>query len=431
MFSQFLQNIFKALARHLIARKKPRIIAVTGTVGKTSAKEAIASVLASTFTVRTAKKNYNNEWGVPFTILDIEGGNSFIDWIGTLGKAFWNSMFTQAYPEILVLEFGIDKPGDMVQLCEIVQLDFAVITALGGTPVHVENFSDKEALWKEKLAIAKGLKPDGVLLYNADDEELARRGGAKAAPRVLAFGVTPKADIWARDVRVLGDRNGLPVGISCTVVRGKETFALSMPRLIGAHQLTSVLASAAMGIALKVHEKRIQKVLESFTPPRGRLKLLPGLKQSFILDDTYNASPSSTQVALEVLGACSRKRRIAVMGDMLELGAYAEVAHRAIGRLATKSCDMLLAVGSRARFIADQARKEGFPDASIREFGLSPDAGKFLQRMMKMGDVVLVKGSQGMRMEKIVEEIMAEPQRKEELLVRQDVAWRKKEVLPV
>ncbi|MDP3963870.1 MAG: UDP-N-acetylmuramoyl-tripeptide--D-alanyl-D-alanine ligase [bacterium] len=426
MLTKILQYTFKFLARQTVRRRKPIVIAVTGTVGKTSTREAIAKVLATTYRVRTPKKNFNNEWGVPFTIIGVEpyGRNPF-RWLWALYRGIEAAFCLcrmQDYPEVLVLEYGIDKPGDMEYLAGICALDAAVITALGEIPVHVSNFTSRESLWDEKLKIARALKPDGILFYGADDAALAERA-SKASVHHRAFGQSRTSHIKAEQVQMMEDTDGLPVGISCTVCVGDACRPLHIPRLAGVHQLSGALAAVAVGDLLKVPAARVEAALRELKPLPGRLNALGGVKNTWILDDTYNASPQSTKAALAVLAACKPRRRIAVLGDMLELGGFTEEAHHDIGACAAASCDLIITVGAKAKFIAEAAMQEGMKPEALRSFEFSTEAGKPLESMLKPGDVVLVKGSQGMRMERVVEEVMAEPQRKRELLVRQDASW--------
>jgi UDP-N-acetylmuramoyl-tripeptide--D-alanyl-D-alanine ligase len=422
-----LQRIFKLLAQFFVWRTKPVIVAVTGTVGKTSAREAIAAVLASKYRVRTAKKNYNNEWGAPFTVLSIEGGGgrSPVVWAKVIFRALVSAVKSDDDPEVIVLEFGVDKPGDMKYLTAIGKLDVAVITALGEIPVHVANFPSKEGVWREKMSITKGLKDGGVLVYNADDAELRNRAAALDL-RKMSFGRDASSGVRAANVSLMRNDVGIPSGLTCEIqMKGQPDLILEMPRLSGEHMISSVLAAVAAGGALGVQPENIKNVLDRFESPRGRMKWLAGINESFILDDTYNASPASTKAALALLKECSPKRRIAILGDMLELGEFSEKAHKDMGSIAAESCDMLCVVGNEAMRIKEGALDAGFSSSDILRFASSAEAAGKIRGVLKPGDAVLVKGSQGMRMERIVEAVMAEPEKKSELLVRQDAGWQR------
>jgi UDP-N-acetylmuramoyl-tripeptide--D-alanyl-D-alanine ligase len=196
---------------------------------------------------------------------------------------------------------------------------------------------------------------------------------------------------------------------------------------VGPHAFLPAIAAAAVGVALGKDLRDLAPGLESYDPPPGRMRLIRGIKDTLILDDTYNASPAATEAGLDtlrMLGASGR--RIAALGDMMELGRHSIDAHRKIGAHAAKCVDLLITVGFRARDIAQGALDNGLRDNQILQFEDSQKAGKELELLLQKGDCVLAKGSQSMRMERLVEEVMAEPERAEELLVRQDVEWKKR-----
>ncbi|OHB23954.1 MAG: hypothetical protein A2542_02405 [Parcubacteria group bacterium RIFOXYD2_FULL_52_8] len=203
-----------------------------------------------------------------------------------------------------------------------------------------------------------------------------------------------------------------------------KSFPVRLNSIFGANNVYSALAALAVGVSQGINVVAITEALTKFTPPPGRLHILPGIKQSVIIDDTYNASPTAMRLALESLKAVEVSgRRIAVLADMLELGKLTVEAHEEMGALAASVCDMLVVVGQRAIFIADGAKAAGMAEDRILQFNDSREAGKMLDTMIKKGDIVLVKGSQMMRMERCVEEIMLHPEDKERLLVRQDQEW--------
>jgi len=214
-----------------------------------------------------------------------------------------------------------------------------------------------------------------------------------------------------------------PIGVSFKLHYGLNSFVpVDIKGSLGKSQAYAAAAAAAVGIAMGMNLVEISDALSYYEGPKGRLRILAGIKHSWLIDDTYNASPASTHLALGVLRELSAKRRIAVLGDMLELGKYTIEAHRVAGNLAGRFVDILVCVGSRAKFIADAAGNQ-MPAENIYTFETSDEAKKKVQELIKEGDLVLIKGSQGMRMEKIVEEIMAEPEKKKELLVRQSKKW--------
>lgn len=424
---RIIQSIFSTLARLTIARYKPRVIAVTGNVGKTSTKEAIYAVVNSQFFTRKSEKNYNNELGVPLTIVGMSSaGKNIFGWIiriiGACLKLVWCR-----YPHVLVLEMGVDKPRDMDYLLSIVKPDIAVFTAIGDVPVHVENFMNAQSVVREKLKLAYGLNKDDAVILNADVSawEDAKE---KIKASVMTYGFSEGANVRMQTPEYRFETHegrAIPLGITCKMeykgsvvpFRLDGTFGLDS----GAH---AAGAACAVGASLGMNLVEMSAALQAYVPPRGRLQLIEGIKGSFILDDTYNASPASMGVALHTLHAIPGIRKIAVLGDMLELGSYSEDAHRDIGKKVAEKCDVVITVGERMRFAADEALAHNFKEhGTLLSFDTSTEAGNALVLLLQDGDLVLVKGSQGIRMEKAVKEIMAHPERASELLVRQDKNW--------
>lgn len=428
------------LANFYIWKYKPTIITVTGNVGKTSTKEAIATVLSRFKKVRSGKGNLNNEFGVPLTIIGdwaedyYEAGNTFWFWIRVIVVSCWSLVVGRNYPEILVLEYGADKPGDIKKLVKNFKPHIGVVTAVGEVPVHVEFFSGPEGLAKEKANLVKSLEATDFAVLNFDDlVVLEMKDKTKAT--TITFGFGEGANVRASNLEAWIE-NGVPRGVSFKInyneqslISGHSFVPFKISGSLGKSQGYAAAAAAAVGMILGLNLVQISEALVEYRGPKGRLRILNGIKNSTIIDDTYNASPASTHLALETLRDLSGQRKIAVLGDMLELGEYTESAHREIGNLAGSFVDVLVCVGARAKFIADSAANQLAPtEASgmaqrIYTFDLSNDAKSKVRDLIKEGDLILVKGSQGMRMEKIVEEIMAEPEKKRELLVRQGKKW--------
>lgn len=422
------------IARMYLWRFKPIIIAVTGNVGKTSTKEAITAVLSGTRTVRSGKGNLNNELGVPLVIVGdwtddyYEGGNTFWFWTRVLFSSFLGLFFTRNYPDVLILEYGADKPGDIKKLVQKFKPHIGVVTAIGDVPVHVEFFSGPEAVAREKAQLVGALKPTDYAILNCDDEMVFDMK-KKTKAKVLTFGFGEGAGVRISNFSYKTE-DYMPIGVSFKLnysgehlLAGRQGFVpVDINGSLGRSQAWSAAAAAAVGIALGMNLVEISDALSYYDGPKGRLKILAGIKNSWIVDDTYNASPASTNLALNVLRELPANRRVAVLGDMLELGKYTIQAHQAIGDLAGQFIDILICVGARAKFIADSAANQ-MPKENIYTFETADIAKNKVQELIKEGDLMLVKGSQGMRMERIVEEIMAEPQRKKEILVRQSKKW--------
>ena len=400
------------------------IVGVTGSVGKTSTKEVIYVILKNKYNVRQNIKNYNNEIGVPLTILGQEtGGNSSWRWLQIFLISLFEIFYTKNYPEVLVLEMGADRLGDIAYLTNFVKCDVGVVTAIGEIPVHVEFFQTADQVAKEKANILRYLKQDNWAVLNFDDERIkmmARRTQGK----IFSYGFEEKVNLRAVNLEQhLENLN--EAGISFKVDYQGSNVPIRLKNVYAKHQVYSILAGMAVGLIFKMNLIEITGALKNYEPPAGRLRLIYGIKDSWIIDDTYNSSPSSTLGALELL-ALMPGRKIAVIGDMLELGSFTEEAHRRAGEKAAQIAEILLAVGERAIFLADEAKKQGMPKEKVFHFASAEEAGRLLQDLVKEGDVILVKGSQGIRMEKVIKEIMAEPQRAEELLIRQEESWKNK-----
>ncbi len=416
------------MARATLWRYRPMIIGVTGSVGKTSTRLAIVCVLAKKYRVATAEKNYNNEIGLPLAILGIQQcGRSMFRWGVALASAALKIIIRdRRYPEIVVLEYGVDRPGDMDYLLRIARPDIAVVTAIGDIPAHVEFFSDAEELIGEKSKLAGALLPDGTAILNHDDEDVfAMREKTRA--RVLTFGAGDHAMVRITNYKLFVARDAehgeIPEGIIFKIFYNGSEVPVRLDGALGLPYAYAAAAAAAAGIAVGMNLVEIAEALRSYRPPAGRMRLIRGNKHSLILDDTYNASPESMRAALDTLKQIPGTRKIAALGDMREIGAYTEQAHRAIGDRAAGCCDLLLCVGPAAKFIGDEARSRGMAPESIFVFEDSREAGRKLDSMVHEGDVILVKGSQAVRMERAVEEIMADPERAEGLLARQEAYW--------
>lgn len=417
------------LARMYLSRYKPEIIAVTGNVGKTSTKEAMAAVVIGLGKVRPGKGNLNNEFGVPLTILGdwaedyYESGNALWFWIRVLVTSFFNFPFQKDYPDILVLEYGADRPGDIKRLVKNFKPHIGVVTAVGDIPVHVEYFNDPDALANEKSKLISNLLPSDYAILNHDDPAVNNMH-SKTKAKTLTYGFEEGANvqIFGFDTHY---ENGKPTGVSFKLHYGANSFVpVTILGALGKSQALSAAAAACAGIIKGMNLIDIANSLSAnYRPPKGRLRLIDGIKDSLIIDDTYNAAPASMHLAIEILKSLPEKgRKIAVLGDMLEIGKYTVPAHKQIGNLAANFVDILVCVGPRAKFIAEAAGDQ-IPAKNILVFETSNEAKAKVQDLIQSGDTILVKGSQGARMEKIVEEIMAQPQNKKSLLVRQGKKW--------
>jgi UDP-N-acetylmuramoyl-tripeptide--D-alanyl-D-alanine ligase len=414
----------RLMANLILQKYQPQIVSITGSVGKTSAKEAIFTVLSKKFIVRKNDKNYNNEIGLPLTIIGAEsGGSSLGGWLKVFFRWLGQIVLPVKYPKILILEMGADRPGDIKYLTDFVSSTVGVITEISSN--HIEFFKTLEAIAEEKGLLVKRLAEKAVAVLNLDNPYISQmQDSVKAA--VLSFGFSAEATVRATDVayNYLGEEIE---GINFKLNYKGSSVPVRLNGILARHQIYAALAAAAVGINFNINLVEISEALGTFSSPCGRMNLLKGIKKTHIIDDTYNAAPASTQAALEVLKEIKSLRKIAVLGDMLELGEETENEHAKIGKqLLAMQVDLFFAFGKRMKFALAELEAHGFPKENICSFEEHTLLQDKLKAVIQEGDLILVKGSQGMRMEKIVAEIMAEPLTAEKILCRQNKEWKAK-----
>lgn len=422
---KILEFKLKILARLILAKYKPEIIGITGSVGKTGTKEAVYLVLKNKYRVRKSVKNYNNEIGLPLTVVGAESaGRSLVKWTVIFIQAI-NLLIKKDknYPEILVLEMGVDHPGDMKYLTKIVKCKIGVVTTIG--TVHAENFDSIEGIQKEKAELIKSVIPGGWSVINYDDER-TRKMIDMAKSKVITYGLDAKAQVRAEEIKYSFQGDEIN-GISFKLFYNGSVVPVSLPNILSRASVYNALVGASVGIAYGLNLVDIALALRDLRSPVGRMKQIEGIKKTLIIDDTYNAEPKSMTLALETLGVLPTSPeadKYAVLGDMLELGQYSEEAHQKIGELVfALNIKYLITVGERSQDIDRGAKAAGMSEDFIFHFDTAEEAGRFLQDRIKEDDLILVKGSQGIRMEKVVKELMANPIKAEELLVRQGKEW--------
>lgn len=401
---KILRFILKLLAKGLLWRYRPGVIGVTGSVGKTSSKIAIASVFKGERYVRASAGNFNNEIGLPLTIL---GNYSHIGgiffWARVIIAALWKLTVRGRYPELLILEYGIDKTGDMKELLDVAKPNIGVITAIGEIPVHVEFFAGPEALAREKSRLIEYLPAAGFAVLNYDDMTVMDMKERTRA-RVLTFGFGEGADVRITNFETRSEKMR-PLGIAFKLEYGGSFVPVRLDDVFGKAQGYAAASAACVGLIFGMNLVKIAEALQIYKPVPGRMALLDGVKDTFIIDDSYNAAPLSMHAALDTLRNLKAKRKVAVLGDMLEIGKYTIEAHEEMGRLAGKIADLLFTVGARAKFIAEAAKKAGLPRTRIFSFDTAEAAAGVVQEKIRKGDLILIKASRGIHLEKIVEEI--------------------------
>jgi UDP-N-acetylmuramoyl-tripeptide--D-alanyl-D-alanine ligase len=347
-----------------------RVIGITGSVGKSTTKELTADVLEQRFRTVRSPGNLNNEIGLPLSLLSLSPEH-----------------------QRAVLEMGFYVPGEIALLCEIGQPQVGVVTNI--SEVHLERAGSMQAIVEGKRELVEYLPPapEGVAILNYDDVRV--RGMAnRTKARVFYYGLSPEADLWASNVEGLGLE-----GLRCVIHYGDESIHLRVP-LLGRHSVHTILRAAAVALVEGLGWQEIGAGLQG-TQSQLRLVAVHSPSGALILDDTYNAAPSSTIAALNLLDDLEGCKW-AVLGDMLELGEYEERGHRMVGVRAAQVADELITVGSRARWISEEAQIAGLHVDFITEVEDSDAAVAHLKGRLGEGDVVLVKGSRGMEMDRIV-----------------------------
>lgn len=355
-------------ARFWRKKQDVQVIGITGSVGKSTTKELVAEVLEQRYHTLKNKGNLNNEIGLPLTMLNLGSG------------------YQRA-----VLEMGFYVPGEIALLCEIAKPRIGVITNIG--TVHAERAGDQETIARGKSELVQSLPPDGVAILNADDP-LVREMAKLTRARVLFYGMDASAELWADNVEGLGLD-----GIRFRLHYHSEVIHLRVP-MIGRHSVQTALRAAAVGLADGLTWQEIVYGLRS-TSVQLRLIAVRTENGALILDDTYNATPESMLAALNLLDEMEG-RKVAVLGDMLELGQYERHGHELVGIRASEVVTDLVTLGERGRIIADVACKAGLPANRITVLETTEQAIEYLRQHLTPQDVVLVKGSRGMRMDRIV-----------------------------
>jgi UDP-N-acetylmuramoyl-tripeptide--D-alanyl-D-alanine ligase len=360
-----------ALARH----PSLEVVGITGSLGKTTTKEVTASVLGQQRRVLKSEGNLNSEIGLPMTVL--------------------NGL--QPEHEIAVLEMGMYQTGDVRFLAQLARPRIGVVTAV--QPVHLERMGTIERIQEAKQELVEELPRDGVAVLNADDPRVAQMANATSA-RVVRYGVSESAEVRAANIESLGLS-----GVEFDLLHGGERRHVDLP-LLGTHNVYPALAAAAVAIQEDFSPSDIAAALHDLSPTL-RLLIADGINGSRLVDDSYNASPESVIAALNVLRELPGGKKIAVLGDMLELGSEEEPAHRRVGRHAASVVDMLVVYGPRSHATAREAISAGLRTEQVLELGSHEEIIGLLRDELRAGDDVLVKGSLGMGMRKVVDGIRA------------------------
>lgn len=383
------QQALLAYAELVLKERQVEVIGITGSVGKTSAKEATAAALGARQPVFRNQGSYNGRYGLPIALGQLAG------------------------ERLAVLEMAGDSVDEIRLLAQITRPRIGVVTRIGRS--YLANLGSIEAVAAESGRLIEALPPDGVAVLNYDDPRVRAMAG-RARCSVLSFGLTPEADLWADDVQTG------PEGVRCAVHDGGRRLVLAAP-WIGAHHAYTMLAAYAVARLYGLSPDEIAAALAGLRPQPGRLNLLPGVGGSRILDDTMNANPESAAAALEACAALPARRRWVVLGDMADLGAQAESAHREVGRLAARVADRLVTKGELGQLAAREAVAAGMDPGHVLVSYNDAEIIQALSSELGQGDLALVKGSELARMERITAGLLAPEVDPQAVLPRQHRGW--------
>lgn len=415
MFKTIVRSLMERRVKQYFEKHKPILVVVAGSVGKTSTKTAIATVLAEKFRVRAHDENHNMDISVPPALLGVkfpEEVHSVREWLGVL-KAMSLRVKEPKDVDVIVQELGTDKPGDIPYFAKYLRPDIAVVTAVSDE--HMMNFGSLDAVAKEELAVAVYSK---LTIINRDDID-ARFAPDAQTTNIDTYGLGEHAE-YRLVVEVANPLDGR-IGKLVTPEWGELPVSA---QLVGDHALKAVAAAACVAAKLGLSSKEVAVGVSKIRPSKGRMNILRGLEGSTIIDDTYNSSPLAVKAALTTLYAIETPQRIAILGSMNELGATSAASHETVGKFCDPSkLEWVVTIGDEAKkYLAPGAEKQG---CQVRSFTTPYQAAGFVHSVLREGAVVLVKGSQnGVFAEEAVKELLHSTE-EEEQLVRQSDYWLK------
>ncbi|MCK5475435.1 MAG: UDP-N-acetylmuramoyl-tripeptide--D-alanyl-D-alanine ligase [Candidatus Pacebacteria bacterium] len=414
-------KILNLLAKETLHKYNPIVIGITGGVGKSSTKKIVHEILKDNYSIHCDRSRYNVDIGIPLTILGLEsGGHSVTKWMKIIFKAIMKLIKKSDYPDVLILEMGVNRPGDMKKMLKVVKPHIAIMTTIGKYPSHIKYFKDIKHIFREKSLLIKSLGKKDLAILNCDDEfidDLKKSTRSK----VITYGFDQKALVRGDEI-LLGDKKFKmedgSMGMTFKISHKGTTVPFRLIYALGKGQIYSTLAAVSVGINFDMNLVKMSQAVLKYRPLAGRMNLIGGINNSMIIDDTFNANPGSMFFSLETIRKLSASQKIAVLGDMLELGEYCQKGHREVGKKVLGSVDILITFGSRSKLISQEAIKMGMDREKIFHFEDMEDVVKLLSKIIENDTIVLVKGSRAMNMEKIVKKLMAEPKLSDELLVK-------------
>ncbi|MCP2606417.1 UDP-N-acetylmuramoyl-tripeptide--D-alanyl-D-alanine ligase [Candidatus Aminicenantes bacterium AC-335-A11] len=373
----FVSDTLKALqelGKNVVSIYRPKIIGITGSAGKTTVKEFTAEILKSSFEVLKAEKNYNNHLGVPLTLLKLERNH-----------------------EIAVLEMGMSSRGEIRRLTEIAPPDISVITNIN--PVHLQFFSSLEEIALAKKEILEGTRQNGVAILNFDDPLVIKISEDFNGEKIY-FGLKPGAFVRAENIEFKGFN-----GIYFDLIYGEQKERVNF-KLLSISYLYDLLAALGVAFFMDIKLENIKEIISQLKPASMRGEIIRLKKSITIINDSYNSNPKALEFALKDYSHLPAKRKIAVLGDMLELGKDSPYFHfRAGEKVVDFGYDYLITVGKESEKMLDGALSKGMGNNNLFNFEDSEKAGEFLAEFIKEGDLILIKGSRGIKMEKIIDKL--------------------------
>lgn len=349
------------------------VVAITGSVGKTSTKDMIASVIEQKYKVHKTQGNYNNAIGLPLTILGLKN------------------------EEVLVVEMGMNHLGEIDYLTNIAKPTIAVITNIGTS--HIGNLGSRENILKAKLEILNGLQAQGTIIINRDNDLLQRWEKEDEKYHKLTYGIEEKSDVMAEDIKIQETESKFKIK------EENKTYEVEVP-ISGKHFIYNSLSAIAVGKILEIPMEQIIKGIKNFKLTNKRMDIQTIEEEITVINDSYNASYDSMKASLEYMHKLAGKRKIAILGDMLELGKFAKQLHQKVGEEVVKNeVDLLITVGPLAHYIAEEAIEKGMKNQQIIEFLTNKEVVSYLKQNMKKGDIILLKASNALNFTQILEEL--------------------------
>lgn len=433
----FIIKILKNLTKKILQNHNVQLIGITGNVGKTSARNNLVDFLSPYDKVGTNLGNYNSDIGVILSILKEKSPKkNLLLWIKIIIKAYFMSIFKQKdFPSIWVLELGIDVPKDMEFFVDnFLEFDIVIFGYVGKNPVHLGNFKDRDELVLEKSKILRGLKPNGFLIIDGDDSYLKKYYNNRS--NVISYGFSDSVDLKASDFKInltINDNkdvfskfysNIVPKGSFKVNYKGSN-IPFHVDYLLAEHQIYAILSTIAFAIHTNINLVEISKQIRSIKPLKGRLRIMEGIKDSLLIDDTYNSAPRAMESAIQTLSNINLDdiRRVAILGSMKELGPNSDKIHKNIGKLLSKNIDFFIAIGEEMQTAQKEFNRLTKSEDRSLWFSNSNDVLDSVQNLVTSNDLILVKGSQSSRMEKISAELLLNKKFKTELLPRQSQEW--------